>query len=275
MNKTIFRNNLLETVDQIMKTRGLAFQKIKFKIAAAPEDGKPLNSTDDIMRLIMLSEKNVGSRLFSIDKAASLLAWKEPFVPIWVDVSFLEIDGATGIFKLDVSLRLRKPSQLRNVETGHPPFKAIYPTSNYCETCLLRMDMDGELPITKCQHCGLLTYKLNVSNGLQAFSCSKCGMGCVATYLTPCTVDDNCYMIFLQLNESASLETVHSIVKIFGAKYTDIYKRYRSGKTVKFKLSLKDVLEKTQALEVIDVLYEVSPELLYSDILKCRQKGII
>ncbi|HHR2616614.1 TPA: hypothetical protein ACSY4K_03230 [Listeria monocytogenes] len=30
-----------------------------------------------------------------------------------------------AIFKLETSLRFRKPTLLRNVETGHAPFKAI------------------------------------------------------------------------------------------------------------------------------------------------------
>ncbi|EHK2531989.1 hypothetical protein LMV59_000950 [Listeria monocytogenes] len=30
-----------------------------------------------------------------------------------------------AIFKLEISLRFRKPTLLRNAETGHAPFKAI------------------------------------------------------------------------------------------------------------------------------------------------------
>jgi hypothetical protein len=35
------------------------------------------------------------------------------------------MDGDTAIFKLETSLRFRKPSLLRKNETGHAPFKAI------------------------------------------------------------------------------------------------------------------------------------------------------
>lgn len=33
--------------------------------------------------------------------------------------------GGITIFKLEISLRFRKPTLLRNAETGHAPFKAI------------------------------------------------------------------------------------------------------------------------------------------------------
>lgn len=72
-----------------------------------------------------LSEKNVGSRLLSLEETVRLLGCEVPFVPIWINVSFLESNETDTIFKLETSLRFRKPSLLRNVETGHAPFKAI------------------------------------------------------------------------------------------------------------------------------------------------------
>lgn len=46
-------------------------------------------------------------------------------VPIWINVSFVEMEGEIGIFRLETSLRFRKPTLLRNADTGHPPFKAL------------------------------------------------------------------------------------------------------------------------------------------------------
>ncbi len=125
MNKEIFQTNLLMTIEEIKKEKNLNISQAKFKIVAIHEPGKPLNATDDLMRLWALSEKNVGSRLLSLEYAVRLLACKAPFVPIWINVSYMELLESVSIFKLETSLRFRKPSLLRNAETGHAPFKAI------------------------------------------------------------------------------------------------------------------------------------------------------
>lgn len=125
MDREIFKNNLIKTIEEINEEMKLNVGEMKFKIVAINEPNKPLNATDDSMRLVALSEKNVGSRLLSLDEASRLLSCKAPFVPIWINVSFLESNATETIFKLETSVRFRKPSLLRNVETGHPPFKAI------------------------------------------------------------------------------------------------------------------------------------------------------
>ena len=125
MNRDIFKNNLLKTFEEIKNVMNLNINEAKFKIVAISEPDKPLNARDDSMRLIALSEKNIGSRLLSLDDATRLLSCKAPFVPIWINVSFLELTEKETVFKLETSLRFRKPSLLRNVETGHAPFKAI------------------------------------------------------------------------------------------------------------------------------------------------------
>lgn len=77
------------------------------------------------MRLTLLSEKNVGSRLLTLEEIVKLVAWNLPLVPIWINISFNRRENEKIIFNFETSLRLRKPSLLRNAETGHPPFKAI------------------------------------------------------------------------------------------------------------------------------------------------------
>lgn len=125
MNRDIFKNNLIKTVEEITNVMNLSINEVKFKIVAVSEPDKPLNARDDSMRLVALSEKNVGSRLLSLDDATRLLSCKAPFVPIWINVSFLKSTEKETVFKLETSLRFRKPSLLSNVETGHAPFKAI------------------------------------------------------------------------------------------------------------------------------------------------------
>ncbi|WP_124065468.1 hypothetical protein [Clostridium sp. E02] len=90
MNRDIFKNNLLKTIEEIKNVMNLNINEAKFKIVAISEPDKPLNARDDSMRLIALSEKNIGSRLLSLDDATRLLSCKAPFVPIWINVSFLK-----------------------------------------------------------------------------------------------------------------------------------------------------------------------------------------
>ena len=125
MNKSIFHDNLMLTINEIMGDMRLDDKNLKFKIIPVYEKDKPFNGRDDQMRLIALSEKNVGNRLLTVEETVNLVACRSPFVPIWINISLNEISEHQIIFNFETSLRFRKPSLLRNVETGHPPFKAI------------------------------------------------------------------------------------------------------------------------------------------------------
>ena len=125
MNPYIFHNNLIMTIYEIMGIENVDESKVRFKIFPVYEKGKSFNGTDNIMRLIMLSEKNIGNRLLTVEETVKLVACQSPLVPIWINVSFNRVDEEKIIFNFETSLRFRKPSLLRNAETGHPPFKAI------------------------------------------------------------------------------------------------------------------------------------------------------
>lgn len=125
MNKTIFYDNLIMTINEIVENKKIVDENLRFKIIPIYENGKSFNGLDNQMRLIALSEKNVGNRLLTIEETVNLVACKSPFVPIWINISLNEISGDRMIFNFETSLRFRKPSLLRNQETGHPPFKAI------------------------------------------------------------------------------------------------------------------------------------------------------
>ena len=125
MNKHIFHDNLIMTIYEIMGTENVDERKVRFKIVPVYEKGKSFNGTDDLMRLVALSEKNIGNRLLTIEEIVRLVACMSPLVPIWINISLNEIEGGKIIFNFETSLRFRKPSLLRNAETGHPPFKAI------------------------------------------------------------------------------------------------------------------------------------------------------
>ena len=125
MNKSIFHDNLMLTINEIIDNKKIDEKNIRFKIIPVYEKDKSFNGTDDLMRLVALSEKNVGNRKLTVDETVNLVACKSPPVPIWINISFNRMEEETFIFNFETSLRFRKPSLLRNAETGHAPFKAI------------------------------------------------------------------------------------------------------------------------------------------------------
>ena len=125
MNKTIFRYNLLMTICEVMGEISVSENDIRFNIIPVYEKDKPFNGLDNTMRLVLLSEKNVGSKLFTLDEIVKLVAWHSPLVPIWINISLNRKEEEKIIFDFETSLRLRKPSLLKNADTGHAPFKAI------------------------------------------------------------------------------------------------------------------------------------------------------
>ncbi|WP_088810613.1 MULTISPECIES: hypothetical protein [Listeria] len=126
MNKEIFKNNLIATVAEIREKKNVSFNDCKFIIVPVQEKNKPLSTEDDYMRLNILSKENIGGKKIPVKQTVGILAGLQPLVPIWINVSFYEMEEDTAIFKLETSLRFRKPTLLRNAETGHAPFKAIF-----------------------------------------------------------------------------------------------------------------------------------------------------
>lgn len=125
MNKSIFYNNLMMTINEIIGSKEIEDNNLRLKIIPVYEKDKSFNGLDNQMRLIALSEKNIGNRLLTVEETVNLVACQSPFVPIWINISLNEMSEDRIIFNFETSLRFRKPSQLRNVETGHPPFKAV------------------------------------------------------------------------------------------------------------------------------------------------------
>lgn len=125
MNKAIFRDNLLMTIGEFFEEKIVDEGNIRFNIIPVYEKNKPFNGLDNTMRLILLNEKNIGNKLLTLEETVKLVAWNSPFVPIWINISLNRREESKIIFNFETSLRLRKPSLLRNADTGHPPFKAI------------------------------------------------------------------------------------------------------------------------------------------------------
>ena len=92
MNKSIFYNNLIMTINEIIGNTKSDNKSLKFKIIPVYEKDKPFNGLDNQMRLIALSEKNVGNRLLTIEETVNLVACQSPFVPIWINISLNKIN---------------------------------------------------------------------------------------------------------------------------------------------------------------------------------------
>ncbi|MCL6663553.1 hypothetical protein PAEN_26295 [Paenibacillus amylolyticus] len=125
MNEVIFSTNLSKAVDKIKKAKNITSDIVKFIIEPVEEQGKMLDGGDEMMKRLVLSKENVGGKKLLLEDVVGVLGGLFPKAPIWINVSFIEIEGDTAIFKLETSLRFRKPTLLRNAETGHAPFKAI------------------------------------------------------------------------------------------------------------------------------------------------------
>jgi hypothetical protein len=126
MSKKTFENNLINAIKELQQVKKLESKNQKFIIQPVEERNKKLNSKDDYMRLAVLTEKNIGGKLFEIDEVIHLLGFLIPSLPIWINISFVEIiDDDTAVFQLDCSMRIRKPSELKNTEKGYPPFEVV------------------------------------------------------------------------------------------------------------------------------------------------------
>ena len=74
MNKSIFYDNLMLTINEIMGDMRLDDRNLRFKIMPVYEKDKSFNGLDNQMRLIALSEKNVGNRLLTVEETVNLVA---------------------------------------------------------------------------------------------------------------------------------------------------------------------------------------------------------
>ena len=92
MNKEIFRQNMLMAISEVLVSQSFNEEDLKIAIKPVHEEGKPLLAKDDIMRLILLSDKNIKDRRLNVKQAVDLLASFEPFVPIWINVSLERIE---------------------------------------------------------------------------------------------------------------------------------------------------------------------------------------
>jgi len=123
MSKEIFKENLILSLKELLKCPIEDIMDYKFMVISIIENGKNYNSKDDLMRLWGFSEKNIAGRTFDLENIVKLFSGLNPLYPMWIEVSIY--DSNNKIVQLRHSLRFRKPSEIQNVDTGHPPFRII------------------------------------------------------------------------------------------------------------------------------------------------------
>lgn len=90
------------------------------------DEHKSSNGKDDMFQMIALSDNNIKDRLLKFENVVEILSCMSPHVPTQIKVKVSELSSEQNIvFDLITSTRIRKPSELANIETGHPPFKVI------------------------------------------------------------------------------------------------------------------------------------------------------
>jgi hypothetical protein len=120
LTKEQFKQNLLKAIGEVINNAGS--KECRFIIIPVAEDNVKYNSTDDYIRLWMLNEKNVKGRYFNTDEAINFLAQPNSKYPNWIKIKLAEETTTQLTFELLISMRFRPPTQLKHIETGHPPF---------------------------------------------------------------------------------------------------------------------------------------------------------
>lgn len=126
MNKEIFSQFFDMALNEIKQKEEIPFVNDAFIISPIVEEGKISSGKDEVMRLNILNKARVSKHIYTRDEVISMLTFFDPLVPIWIDVEYIpDYDEGKSVFRLSCSLRLRKPSLLKNQESGHPPFRVI------------------------------------------------------------------------------------------------------------------------------------------------------
>lgn len=123
LTKEQFKENLLTTIGEVISNTG--DKQYRFTITPVSENNVKYNSTDDYIRLWMLNEKNIKDRFFNTDEAINFLAQPNSKYPNWIKIKLAEETATQLTFELQISMRFRPPTQLKYIDTGHPPFMYV------------------------------------------------------------------------------------------------------------------------------------------------------
>lgn len=120
-DEEICRQNLLLTISEM----GLADKDVKYKIIPDIDPKRPSYGEDSVFELVVIPRSDVDGKLFTIEQVSRLFCFIRDKGPTQVKVRLSEDTETGAIVELHTSVRVRKPSQMANIDTGHPPFRII------------------------------------------------------------------------------------------------------------------------------------------------------
>lgn len=124
LTKESFKENLIKALSTL--TDDIDVYQSLFRVAPVAEKNVTYNSTDDYIRLGMLNDDTLTKRLFSLGDVVNFLVHPNEehprLFPLWIKITLSENASPTSIIELQISMRFRTASQLKNRDTGHPPF---------------------------------------------------------------------------------------------------------------------------------------------------------
>ena len=116
--KEEFKNNLIS----LLVAHCIAISKNDlFTVKPIEEENVTYNSFDDYVRLWFLTPNNI-NRHFSLIEIVDFLSFSNNRYPLWIKVKLVEVHESYSVFELCISMRFRKPSELKYKELGYPPF---------------------------------------------------------------------------------------------------------------------------------------------------------
>ena len=124
-NSIILRNNLLLAIEELKKKNNI-FSTNYFIHVCPDVSDKELSriSSLDLYYRDGFINGTYESKMFTIDEFVK--AFSPHFgLPLWMDMTLLWGNDEEIHIKLDMSIRFRKPKDLCNKETGHPPIRVL------------------------------------------------------------------------------------------------------------------------------------------------------
>ena len=125
LSKQQFRDNLVKALQESLNEAEWAhIEHAEFSVNPISEYNVTYNSADDNYKRWILSNENLKNIIFDLNQVVDLLALPGSHYPLWIDI-IISRNEKGYVINLNISLRIRKPTQLKNRETGHPPFKVV------------------------------------------------------------------------------------------------------------------------------------------------------
>ena len=142
-----------------------------------------------------------------------------------------------------------------------------------CRTCGIQGELKDK--IIECPECGAFTCHYRCRIREVSYYCDTCKNGPVTTYYPPCYIDREIYGLYPEIRRDESLKSVAATAKLFHIRYNQLFLAVKEGKKLRFRGSVKEMVEKMQALDQIGIIYRVAPLLPYSLLSQCMKQGII